>query len=420
MTVTAAKTALVVFDEVLETFETQDMLLGKVSKYEPNAAEMQNSANVVTRQVSQHAPIINGWDLTGQETGIIQESYQVSLGEPANDFVENRADDMRDMRFWQERGRRSGMQQATECNKRIADVIRTQGSMYYESNSTSGYDYISEAQALMNERQGYKSQRNFLLNDRSTQKFGQDLAARQTLQGQPAQTWSTGQIGQNVAQFDVFTGSFLPYITGGAASTTASGDQSFAPTAGTVTSDGGIVTNTDYRYADVSVADSSSFAAGDKVNAGNIQSVGLADKSTTGQLMTFTIAEIVDATTIKISPKPIAADDSANLSVVELAYANVDTTITDGATITKIDDTAGRSDLFWDEEAVEVLAGNIPADLFSQFDGKQVLNSTMSNGVSMYMVYDGDIATMTFRYRLFTWYNPTMRDPSRAGVAYSA
>ena len=87
--------------------------------------------------------------------------------------------------------------------------------MYYRSNATSGYNFIAEAQALMNERQGYHSQRCFMLNDRDNLTFGQDLAARQTLQGRPEQVWKRGQIGQNIAEFDVYTGSFLPNLVGG-------------------------------------------------------------------------------------------------------------------------------------------------------------------------------------------------------------
>jgi hypothetical protein len=33
------------------------------------------------------------------------------------------------------------------------------------------------------------------------------------------------------------------------------------------------------------------------------------------------------------------------------------------------------------------------------------------------MVYDGNITDMTFRYRLFTWYGVTIKDPSRVGIA---
>ncbi len=133
--------------------------------------------------------------------------------------------------------------------------------------------------------------------------------------------------------------------------------------------------------------------------------------------MTFTIVGKPSGTAIQVYPKPIALDDGA-LTATEASYANIDTVILNGATVDRKNvDATNKTNLFWDKEAVEVIGGTIPAGLFKQYDGMQVISSTMKNGQEMYMVYDGDIATMNFRYRLFTWYGITVRDPSRVGVA---
>ena len=423
MSLSTGKTAVVLFEGALETYEEQEMMLEKTSFYQPDAADMQNAGNTLWRSVQQHAPIIAGWDMTGNEQGIIQETYPASLGVPQNDFVEQRADDLRDMTFWKDRGKASGMQQSTELNKQIANAIKNQGSMFYRSNATSGYDFIGEAQALMNERQGYNSgKRCFMLNDRDNLTFGKDLAGRQTLQGRPETTWSNGQIGQNIAGFDVYTGSFLPNLVGGAATnTTVTGNQSFKPVGAPDPSATIAVANVDYRTADIPVAASAAYNVGDKVTFTNggttVKAIGLADKTDTGVAMTFSIVAKPDGTTITVFPKPIALDDPA-LTATEAAYANVDTRILNAATVNRVNtDALNKSNLFWDRDAVEVFGGNIPANLFKQFNGMQVISSTMSNGQQMYMVYDGNIATMNFRYRLFTWYGITVKDPSRCGVA---
>lgn len=408
----------VLFENALETFETQELMLDKVKRVEPDPATMQNSGNVIWRGVQQHAPVIEGWDMTGNEQDIIQQTYPSLLGTPKNDFVQQRADDVRDMQFWKERGEQSGRQQATELNKSIANVLKNQGSMFYRSNATSGYNFIAEAQTLMNERQGAMNKRCFVLNDRDTLTFASDLAARQTVQGRPEEVWTKGQIGNNVAQFDVYTGSFLPSLAGGAdPAATVSGAQSFKPEGGSVNTATGVVTNVDYRLADIPVSDSSGYNVGDKVTIGSVNAIGLADKTDTGQAMTFTIVGKPDGTTIQVYPKPIAADDSA-LTLTEKAYANVNTTIKNLDAVTRLNtDATNRSNLFWDKDAIEVISGTIPAELFRQFDGMQVISQTMKNGQTMYMVFDGNIETMNFRYRLFTWYGVTMADPSRAGVA---
>lgn len=419
---TAGKIAEVMFENALDTYEPQDMLLPTTTFFEPSGATMQNSGNIIWRPVQQHAPVIDGWDLTGLETGIIEETYPATLSTPKNDLVGQRADDMRDMSFWEKRGAEAGRQQATNLNKAIASAIGTQGSMFYRSNATSGYDVIAEGQALMNERQGAKTDRFYLLNDRDNLRFGKDLAARQTVQGRPETVWKTGQIGQNIAEFDVYTASFLPNLVGGAdPATTVTANQSFAPTAGTVDPVLNTVTNVDYRTATIPVTASASYNVGDKITFANggtaVMAVGLADKSDTGVAMTFTIVGKPTGTSITVFPKPIALDDPA-LSTLEKAYANVNTRILNAATVNRLNiDASKKTNLFYDKDAVEVLGGTIPAELFKGFDGLKVVNQTMKNGLKMYMIYDANMINMQFRYRLFTWWGVTIKDPSRCGVA---
>lgn len=417
------KIAEVLFEEALETFESQEMLLDKVDFWTPDASTMQNASNFIWRTVNQQAPVISGWDLSNLETGIIQQTYPAVLGEPNNDFVEQRIDDLRDELFWRERGRASGRKQASAVNSAIASAMAIQGSLHIRSNATSGYNFVAEGQALMNERQLPKDTRYFLLNDRDTLTYASDLAARQTLQGRPADTWNSGQIGANVAEFDVYTGSFLPSLVGGASpGTTVTGNQSFAPTGGSVNATTGVVTNVDYRSATIPVAASASYNVGDKVMFTNssvpVYALGQDDKVNTGQPFTATIIAKPNGTSITIYPKPIALDDTSNLDPEELAYANVDTTIDNGAIVVRLNtDASARTNLFWDKNAVEVMGGTIPAQLFKEFSGKKVISSTMKNGQMMYMIYDGNITTMNFLFRLFTWNGITVKNPAAVGVA---
>ena len=422
MASSTGKIAEVMFEKYKETYEDQMSLLPLVEFHEPPASAMQNNGNVIWYPVQQHAPVIVGWDLTGAETGIIEETYPAVLGTPNNDFVKMRADDLREKRFWERRAQQSARRQASQLNSDIASAVKTQGSLFYRSNATSGYEFIAQAQAILNERQGMKTDRIFVLNDRDNLTFGTDLAARQTLQGKPAEVWKNGQIGKNIAEFDVYVGSFLPNITGAAdPAVTVTGNQAFVPSGGTVNATTKVVTNVDYREASLVVNNSALLAVGDKFtlqNAGvNIQSIGLGDKTPSGQAMTFSVIELTDGTHIKIYPKPIAADQ-AGISTLQAAYANINTAILNAATVTRLNiDATKKSNLFWDKAAVEVLGGSIPADLFKQYDGMKVITDTMSNGLKLYMVYDGDIASMNFRFRLFTWYGITICNPTLCGVA---
>ena len=423
MALSTGKTAEVMFETFKETYDQQDSMLPLVTKNQPDAGMLQNSGNTIWYPVQQHRPIITGWDLSGQEQGIIEETYPAVLGTPSNDFIQQRADDLRTRVFWERAARQSALRQNTELNKLLAQAIVTQGSLFYRSNATSGYEFIAEAQAIMNERQSVDNGRAFILNDRDTLTFASDLAARQTVQGMPDAVWKKGQLGNNIAGFEnVMTGSFLPNLTGAAdPAVTVTGDQSFAPSGGTVNATTKVVTNVDYREASLVVNDSSLMTVGDKFTIENagiaVQSLGLADKNATGQAMTFTVIELTDATHIKIYPKPIAADDPA-LTDLEKAYANINTQILGAATITRLNiDASNKTNIFFDSSAIEVIGGSIPAELFAQYDGMKVITDSLSNGLQLYMVYDGDMATMTFRFRTFVWYGITVCNPSNCGCA---
>ena len=417
---TTGKIAEVLFENALETYEAQDKMLDLVDFFQPDAATMQNSNNIIWRPYQQHAPILDGFDLTGQEQDIIEECYPAVLGTPKNDFIKQRVDDLRDTQFWEKRGKQSGRQQATEQNKLIANAIAISGSKFYRSNDASGYDFVSEAQTMLDETQQVNNGRCFILNDRDNRKFALDLAGRQTLQGRPDAVWSSGQVANDVAGFDIFKGSFLPNLAGGAdPAATVTGDQSFKPEGGSVSASG-VVTNVDCRLANIPVSASGSYNVGDKVQFENssvpVQSIGLADKNETGQAMTFTIVGKPDATTITVFPKPIAADDSG-LTALEKAYANVDTQILNGATVTRLNtDTVNKTNLFFEKGSVEVLGGTLPVNLFAEFDGMRVLSEPMSNGQQMYMIYDGQIADLSFRWRIMSWYGVTVKNPQNCGV----
>ena len=418
-TLSQGKTIEILFESAIETHEKQTQMVELVETFKPESGSMQNSGNVVWRPMQQHRPVIEGWDISGQDTGIIEETYPAVLGDPLNDFFSQRADDMRDRTFWERAGKESGLRQVSELNKRIAQLVADTGSLYYRTNAASGYDAVAEAQAMLNERQASADMRYMVLNDRDQKKYGSDLAQRQTLQGRPEDAWKTGQIGSNVAEFDLFTGSFLPNLAGGAnPATTTTADVSEKPEAGSIT--GFTVTNIDGRLGTIPVTASASYNIGDKISFSNtavpVQSVGLMDKTPSGQAMTFTIIGKPDGTSIQVFPKPIAADDPA-LSVLELAYANIDTQILSGATVDRLNIGASEKvNAFWAKDSIEVLGGDAPLDLLNDFGGMKVISETMSNGQKMYMAYDGDLDSLSFKCRLFTWYGLTNKNPMANGV----
>ncbi len=430
-----------VFDKIVETYEHQTQMLNLVDFLPMDGADAQNSASgtgdganvphdfsqgVVWRPIQQHSAIQEGYDLTGLETDIIEETVPCLLGTPKSDWFKQRADSMRDTRYWERRGEQAGMQLATTLNRDVSVAIETQGSLYYETAAANGYDAIGIGQTMLNEREKNKEFDRFcVLSDRANLKYAGDLAARGTLTNRPEDAYADGMIGKNVAGFDVYTGSYTgtqaastgsEAVTGlEGAALTSTGD-SFIPDAGSVDSVTGIVTNVDYRIGTFTVASSAGFVVGDKVELTNVNAVAMADKSDTGQLMTFTVVAIT-GTSISVYPKPITVDltdaDGVKQTLYR-AYANVTGTLV-GATINAINVAGGRSNLFGAKNAIQVNGGTLPANLLSEFEGLKIIYDRMDNGQEIYFGYSGNLGSLDFRCRAFTIYGITVMDASGCG-----
>lgn len=420
-TLTTGKAIELFAEEFVETHEQETQMLGLTDTFTVAPGALQNSSNFVWRGVQQHAPLLSGWDLSGQATGIIQESYPAVLGLPSNDLVQQRIDDVRDEMYWKQRARESALKQAANVNQQIASTVLNTGSLFYRTNTTSGFNFIAQGQTMMDERQMVANDRKFVLNPRDNLAYATELSGRQTLQGRPATVWESGQLGQNIAGFDVYTGSYLGTLAGGAdPATTVTANQSFRPEAGSVSATG-VVTNVDYRTATIAVTASAAYNVGDIVTFSNggvpVRAVGLTDKTDTGQPMTFRIVAKPSGTSITVYPKPIAADDPA-LSVVERAYANINTRILNAATVNRQNiDALARPSIFWDKSSVEVFIGDVPAQKFAEFGGQKVVPLTMKNGQKYYLLYDANSTTMALTMRLFTWFSVTNKNPMANGIA---
>ena len=178
MALSTGKILVTLFDEVMEQLNKNDVYTRntRVDSIEPD--RMQNASNVYWKTVEQQAPVIEGWDLTGQETGIIEQYYPLTLSTPKNDFIQLRVDDLRDKGFMERRTRASAKRLSAKLNSDIANLVADTGSLYYESSST-GYNFISEANTILKERQAETSMgQSFYMPPRDAQVMSNDLASR--------------------------------------------------------------------------------------------------------------------------------------------------------------------------------------------------------------------------------------------------
>lgn len=448
--------ARVIFDEAVMIYQHQATMLDRCMFYQPSAKELQHTTgrgnrneNEFWRPVQQYATDIVGWDISTKKTkqGIIELGYHASLNLPQNDIIELRADDVRDEQFWKRRGQEAAMTLGTNLNRKVAELVVRHGSLFYQHDTTGlgdGYSFIAPAQTLLEENEVYHSgSRTFIMNTLESQRHASSLAGKQTMQGMGNHPWTYDQIAQNIAGFDVFTGSYLPELGGAPLSgIKVQGTYDFRPVAyraeeQTVNHLGTVATitltrlrgNEDYRHEEIGIAGTNSpmVKAGDKFTLSGVNAISKATKKDLGKLKTFTVRDVEGVTThadrlqiFSISPRPINIDN-ANLSDLEKKYANVKGAVNHNDDFALLNDKAAApTSIFFDKSAVEIIGGTIPAHLFKQYNQNQILEETLSNGLKVYMLYSGDVDKMTFTYRIFIWYGMVIANPEGCGCCVSA
>ena len=411
-----AKTLVTFFDDVCKQTEKETTMAKLVNVDTVPGSTLQNANNIYWRPVEQQSPEIEGWDLTGQETGIIEQSYPSRLSDPRNDFVKLRVDELRDKRFMERRVTASSAKLSSGLNKRIADLAASTGTLYAES-ATACYDFVAEARTMMRERQLYTDLgTSFFFNPRDYQVMSSDLASREDLSGRPETAYGTAGIGKRVAGFDAFEGSYLGNIAARANATggTVAADVTEIPQ-GYIDLGNDVVQNVDYRVGEVSVGvgEGANFQVGDVITFAGVNALAVMDKIDTGQLMTFRVVS-KSGDDLTIYPKPIAADQSG-ITTEQAAYANISTAITSGTAVSAVNVTGGRCNTFWANDSIEIINGDAPLETLNEFEGMKVVSETLDSGVKLYMAYDARLDSLNCRVRLFAWYGLVNRDPSRNG-----
>lgn len=413
-------------DEVINTVENMTPMAQKVNKYSPPANEMQRSNNTIWMPVEQEAPTIPGWDLTGEETDILELSVAVNMGDPDNDFFQLRADDLRDETSYRRRIQASAKKLANNVEKSIAQVATDMGSLVVTSSDEigatagSGWGFVADAEELMFSRELDRSMGlSYFFNPADYKKAGYDLVNRDMYGRIPEEAYKNGSIQRQVAGFDdVLRSPKMPTLAASTATgLTVSGAQSFKPEAYTTDNDGNKV-NVDNRYATVTLSATTGLKRGDKISFAGVKFLSQMAKNVLTQDATFTVVNVVNGTDVVISPKPVAATDVA-LNRAELAYANVNIPLADTTAVNILNTTTKQSNIFWADDSIRLVSQPIPVnhELFAGMKTKSF--SIPGVGLNGIFATQGDITTLSGKCRIALWYAANATRPEAIGVGLS-
>lgn len=409
--------------EVVETVTNMTPMAKKTGKFTPDAENMQRAGNTHWMPVQMEAPTVEGWDLTGKESDVLSLSVKVNLGVPDNDFFKLEAYDLRDETSYRARIRASAMKLANNVERKIANTAVEMGSLVVTSpvgisdKKGAGWNFMSNAEKLMFSREMNRSQGiSYFFNPDDYEAAGYDLLQGDIYGRVPEDAYKNGTIQRQVAGFnDVLRSPKMPVLRGSTATgLTVSGAQSFKPQALRKDEDGNDE-NIDNRFAQVKLSSTTGLKRGDKISFAGVKFLAQMAKNVLTTDATFSVVRVLDGTTVEITPKPVALDDTT-LTSAERAYSNVNTTLADKLAVNVLNIADAQSNVFWADDAIRIVSQPIPAD-HELFAGMKTKTFSIPDvGIHGVFATQGDISTLAGRCRIAVWYSVNATRPDAIGV----
>jgi len=413
-----SKEERVAFEDILEGFQDALVLSKNVAVYNTDQTMMERTNNVIWRPQPYIATSYNGTDMTSNFDDYTQLSVPATIGFSKSVPWIMTATELRDALQEGRLGDAAKQKLASDINVAIMNVAANQGTLFVKRTSAaSGFDDVAQCEAIMNEQGVPFYDRYLALSTRDYNGMANDLSKASR---------SFGNEISDKALRKAFVGEMASFATykfdyanrkaaaaGGAGitiDTRVAGANYYTPRA-TSTAGTGEVSNVDNRYQTVTVSSTTNVAAGDAFTIANVNAVHHITKGDTGQLKTFRVISVTNATTMVISP-PIISNQGA--TDAEAQYQNVVVNATSAtAAITFLNTVANYVNPFWQRDALEILPGRyaVPSDA-----GAAVMRASTDQGIELVMQKQYDINTMKTKYRLDTLFGVVNKQPEMSGV----
>jgi hypothetical protein len=285
------------------------------------------------------------------------------------------------------------------------------------AGASSGFDDVAQCEAIFNEQGIMDGDRYLALNTRDYNGLANDLAkASRSFGNQKSdKAYERAYVGM-VASFDIYKLDYAVRLPAAAGvgitiNTTDAGNQYYIPKAISTSPTTSERLNVDNRYQTVTVSSTTGIAAGDAFTIAGINAVHHITKGDTGQLKTFRVISVTNATQMVISP-PIISNQVANASSAQNQNC-VANTKSATAAIVFLNTAAAQVNCFWHKDALEILPGRyaIPDNA-----GVAVMRGSTDQGLELVMSKRFDQDSLTTKYRVDTFYGVVNKQPEMSGI----
>ncbi len=408
-----SKEEVVLFEQLLEKFDADNMTAKQVAKFRPSDTDSERTNDRFWRPVPYISTTVDGIDVSAAFQDITQLSVPAEADIIANVPWKLSALELRDP-LQRERKSDSGAQAlSARVNREIANLVGNTGSLVVTSTgAASGYSDIAAAEVrMLNEEIDLDVPRTYMFNGNDYKLTAADLANRETMLGKPNAAYSRSFVGP-VAGFDTFRTSFQKTLAGSSASTTVNGAQSHVPVATTANAINGGESNVDNRFFDLTVTASAGFAVGDCITIASCTAVSMINKESLNELRVFRVTAVPDGTTLTITPPPV---DATGSNQSEKEYGNVGDVAANASAIAVVNHNNAKVNTFWSNDSIEIYEARF-AMPDEDMAGISTMRGSTDSGIEILFAKSGEIDDLTAKYRLTMNFGVTNLQPQMNGI----
>jgi hypothetical protein len=414
-----SKEEIVAFENILEGFNDALILSKNITVYNTNGVTMERARDTIWRPqpyIAQSFSRTVGSTIAGNVSQMTQLSVPSTLGFSQCSAWQMDALELRDALQEGRLGDSAKQKLASDINLSVMDLAAAQGTLVVPVSTPAGtYDDVALCDSIMNEQGVMAEDRYLALSSRDYNGMAGNLAVatRSFTGNKSANAYERSYVGP-VAGFETYKLDYANRCAANAATvtidTTDTAITDYVPQA-TTNSVAGVL-NVDNRYQTVTVSSTAGVVAGDAFTTDGVEAVHHITKRSTGELKTFRVIDVVDGTTMVISPPIISA--SSTPTDAELQYQNVDLVATSAtASVNFLNIAASNINPFWRKDSIELLPGRYAVP---DGAGVDVLRASTDQGIELVMTKRFDPLTFQTLYTLDTLYGVVMTNPEMAGI----
>lgn len=390
----------IMFENIIEGFDTASVISKEADTSFPNPQSMQRAQDVFYRPMEYNATTFSGLDISAQSpTDAIQRQVPTVFRPVDSTLFKFNAEELRDPYHLKMSGKAAAKRLAGLVDTAVYTRVANEASIVIKKIGALSWTDGLKAEAALLQRGLVNQNKKMFLNPVDYQDIAIDLGSRAYMGDLTKNAYQNSQV-PDIATFSTFRTDNLINLAavGTVSGSTVSGTQSFTPTAMTVD------LPTDNRRMTLVVAgvNIANIKNGDAFIL-NMNSVHNITKDDTGVLQTFRVISGGGSANLVITPPIIATG----------AYQNVTAAALAGTPLVFLNTVTKPVTPFWQHGAVTLDYGKPD---FYNGAGEEVMQATTKQGVPIQMIVQANSLTGTITVRSAIKFATTVLNPEACGI----